>query len=515
MFGPRNRCPNCRAELGTNHLVPGAGGTLTAYEPSTLRVWAVCPFCARWTLQQLSDAERRDAVRELEWLYERGPARAGDADGVEEVRFDWGRLTRVAAASWSDYALARHGRRRRRLHADVTFGMFFTGLLIVPVALIGPDPMILVPALASFAALVAYVPLRARARRLLVAKAHSGVDVRVSEFEARRLRLETGEGHPRIALPGGHSASATTAEGLRVLAMSLGARNKGRYTPAEIRDAAHRIHGVGGPEPFLRTMLSQRVHGSGVHRITELPRVAALALEIAATELHELASVGLAVSEATAPPAPVVRAPNAPAEVTTPRAEPVDEVTATRVYRRRLLSRSAWIAAGLLLLTGVIYGSGYAQHRLIYGVASAGAREKVVKTLPDGTVATLSPGSRLRYSRIMTGEDGYGQRAVFPSGEVTFQVPKDHGPVGSTANMFIVHTEVTTFFADGARFKVITEPGVVVLAIEEGSILVRLPPRLGSSKEGRSERTLAAPSSARFTRHDVIIDSERGRETIP
>ena len=110
-------CIFCSAPLGANEaLETFPVGRQLAFDAWKGRLWAVCPFCARWNLSPIE--ERWESVEEAEKLFRDARLRVQSENvGVAQLP-DGTRLVRVGTAVPGELAAWRYGtqllRRRRR-----------------------------------------------------------------------------------------------------------------------------------------------------------------------------------------------------------------------------------------------------------------------------------------------------------------------------------------------------------------------------------------------------------------
>lgn len=110
-------CIFCSAPLGANEALESFPvGRQLAFDAWKGRLWAVCPFCARWNLSPIE--ERWESVEEAEKLFRDARLRVQSENvGVAQLP-DGTRLVRVGTAVPGELAAWRYGkqllRRRRR-----------------------------------------------------------------------------------------------------------------------------------------------------------------------------------------------------------------------------------------------------------------------------------------------------------------------------------------------------------------------------------------------------------------
>jgi ferric-dicitrate binding protein FerR (iron transport regulator) len=151
----------------------------------------------------------------------------------------------------------------------------------------------------------------------------------------------------------------------------------------------------------------------------------------------------------------------------TPAVEPT-AAPAPPLRRWRLrVARPAQLAALLLLLVGALGGAyfyGRPAPAVAYRVCRTPAGQLQRRRLPDGSVVTLAPQSRLRYPAQFTD----AVREVYLEGEAFFEVTKNpHRP-------FRVHSGAWVTQVLGTKFNVSAVPGARQLAVSlvEGKVEV-------------------------------------------
>ena len=208
-----------------------------------------------------------------------------------------------------------------------------------------------------------------------------------------------------------------------------------------------------------------------------------------------------------------VRAADLPETVA--RAAVGTEVERERRRRMGMLRVAGAIAAGIVLIVGGVQGARWAAGPAGYETVRTSATETVIRTLPDGTIATIGPSSQLRYPKRMLDEstDTRTKRMAWPSGEVTFQVarvePRSGVGVKGGAT-FMVETPHAWIEVIGTKFTVLVLPGSTHLEVEEGVVAARKRP-YGSSEPAPPRLELKAPASARFTTGSYSADSLQRR----
>jgi TolA-binding protein len=176
----------------------------------------------------------------------------------------------------------------------------------------------------------------------------------------------------------------------------------------------------------------------------------------------------------------------------------VDERRVDRVWARvsQRAGSSSWrlpalgFAAVAVAALAVLVVRGRAAAPSLAGmVVESGSSQTL--TLPDGTKATLNPGTRLRFDRI----EASRVETTLDRGEATFDVRH------SDARTWTVHAAGFDVVDRGTRFVVAVTPEGVKVRVESGSVAVARagssePPRaLGPGESWASVTTLEAPTA--------------------
>lgn len=282
-------CAFCDAFLGPPGPVSGLPGRTVAWDPSSARLWLVCPSCARWNLAAMEPAEHRAAVERLEAEYAASPHAGSGGIGVGRVK-GGGRIIRVGGASWSQFAAWRYGRRlRMRRHLYVAYGMVAVPTLLFLLSDAGDRALDATPhmewlLLGATFALAWLFSWRTRMR----VRVPEGGTARVNAVHALKARVEVREDGWRLLVPTSRGiASLEGSDARRRLAVCLAVMNHRGASSRQVEQAVATLLAHGGPEAYLGFVLSPRGVGAGTHGVGKLPLAMRLALEMAANEESE------------------------------------------------------------------------------------------------------------------------------------------------------------------------------------------------------------------------------------
>lgn len=281
-------CAFCDAPFRANDVVQSYPvGRRIAYDPAAGRLWAVCGSCSRWNMAALDDAERAEAIEELEQHFHASIRRGGDGDLATAQVGKSGRVTllRVGGGSRSRFVGWRHARRiqwRRAFYVNS-----FVGLALAqhypPLDRLTDTAAGFIAYLA-FCALFTFVVL---AKRVIArVPLPDGTEARLTGWHEQKARIEPlGDG--RFALVVAHERGMTRLEGEqaeRMLVRLLTRCNAGSGAPGDLDRALELIAQAGGAERFMVEVLKPGAFGIRGWRVQKLPLELTLAMEVA---LHE------------------------------------------------------------------------------------------------------------------------------------------------------------------------------------------------------------------------------------
>ena len=171
------------------------------------------------------------------------------------------------------------------------------------------------------------------------------------------------------------------------------------------------------------------------------------------------------------------------------------------VWRRRLMK----LAAAVLVVFTLFPISWLVLEWTFWTKHSTAANVTATIDLPDGSVATLSPSSGIKYLDDMTSGNGTFRRDVGMTGTVEFTV----APLVNTKR-FEVTTRHAQIVAVGTRFRVEELDGFTRVRVDEGRVTVQ------SRRDGElvgTPVTLDAGSSARALPSGVVPEPNPSQRT--
>ena len=263
-------CIFCSAPLGANEaLETFPVGRQLAFDAWKGRLWAVCPFCARWNLSPIE--ERWESVEEAEKLFRDARLRVQSENvGVAQLP-DGTRLVRVGSAVPGELAAWRYGRqllrRRRRYFLGSVAGVLGSFAVYGGAAATGAGFVGMIAATTWFERrrqqkVVHRVPVPGTAGRDLIIRQWHLDGVRLGATDAAGdLQVEIRDAHrkrpgswndkvrrmsPDIVVVSGDDARAFLARAM------VRVNHKGA-TPGRLSDANRLLANVGSAEKILRS----------------------------------------------------------------------------------------------------------------------------------------------------------------------------------------------------------------------------------------------------------------------
>jgi hypothetical protein len=293
-----SHCLFCQKTLGSNDVLEAFPvGRRIAFDTEKGRLWVICRRCERWNLTPLE--ERWEAIEHAERLYRDTRLRASTEhiglarlnEGLELVRI--GRPLRPEFAAWR-YG-DQFGRRRRKALAVGAGAAGVIGFAAPAGIMLGAISLSL--AAAGLNTFNLWEQRRTRAR----VPVGFGEIIKIRSRDLSRVRLfRAGTGELAMEFHGtedndrGRIATADQAE--RIAAILLPKINSTGATRKRVQEAVQALERVGGPEPYLRSLLerpplpswqSRSYHPGDGFTIFGLPLPHRLALEMALHEQQE------------------------------------------------------------------------------------------------------------------------------------------------------------------------------------------------------------------------------------
>jgi hypothetical protein len=288
------QCIFCHRDLGRNDAIEiFPVGRRLAFDSERGRLWVVCPRCSRWNLTPVE--ERWEAIEECERGYRSTPTR------VSTGQIGWGRLPngldliRIGRPLLPEFAGWRYGRVLIRRHRKVVLG---TAVGMGGVAAATVSVPLAVAAAILFLSPVALFYHCQRARSAIPRvriRAESGAVLAISALHMPLHRLCIAGNGEDWELEIAHSEGTETMSGpvaLHALTQLLPSMNATGASRPALSDALADIGRMGDGAAYLRSVPRRPTRDwNEADALVRLPRVARLALEIAANEERERRAV--------------------------------------------------------------------------------------------------------------------------------------------------------------------------------------------------------------------------------
>lgn len=288
----KEQCAFCDAWFRANAVVHHYPvGRRIAYEPARGTLWTVCQSCGRWNMARLEEAERAQAIEELEQHFHGSRTRAGSG-GVETAlvqRSPWKRvsLLRVGRVTPSGFAAWRFVRQMRWRR------MFYLNYFVVVYLLQLYPPMNRVtdtlPGIVAYVAgagllLAAVMTLYTVARVRLP----DGRLAKLVPWHERKARLErSGDGWVLVLT---HSLGETRHvgdEAKRLLGRLLARVNADGGMPDDLDAAIEVAARAGDVDRLILELMKPEAGVISDWRLANLPAEVAMAMEMLLHEAEE------------------------------------------------------------------------------------------------------------------------------------------------------------------------------------------------------------------------------------
>jgi ferric-dicitrate binding protein FerR (iron transport regulator) len=174
-------------------------------------------------------------------------------------------------------------------------------------------------------------------------------------------------------------------------------------------------------------------------------------------------------------------------------------------FQKRVGKRSSWQRRAMRIAAAVVFAGlalpmGFAtflEYRY-WDRFSPPEGTRVSITLPDGSVADLAAGSRIRFFKNMRSRRGTHRREVTLTGDATFRVATIDGP------RFVVFTADANVTAVGTEFMVRSLADGTLVTVTEGRVSIQ-PVDTDTEQDIGNSRVVAAGQSARVRGDSVVV----------